>query len=41
MLFRSDSQEQWERYVHLGADVIFTNHPEGAIEYLRSVGLRD
>lgn len=36
-----DSQEQWERYVHLGADVIFTNHPEGAIEYLRSVGLRD
>lgn len=36
-----DSEEQWEHYVRLGVDVIFTNHPEGAIRYLRSIGLRD
>ena len=35
-----DTPAQWQRYVDLGVDVIFTNHPEGAIEFLRSKGLR-
>lgn len=36
-----DSAEDWEKYVELGVDAIFTNHPAGAIQFLRDQGLRD
>lgn len=35
-----DKPSQWQRYVDLGVDVIFTNHPQGAIEFLKQQGLR-
>lgn len=36
-----DRPQDWEAYTQLGADVIFTNDPAGAIEFLRRKGLRD
>lgn len=36
-----DTQDAWRRYVELGVDVIFTNDPGGAIDYLKRIGLRD
>lgn len=36
-----DTAEDWERYVEMGMDAIFTNHPAGAIDFLRDRGLRD
>lgn len=35
-----DTPAQWQRYLDLGVDVIFTNHPEGAIAFLREQGRR-
>ncbi|MGY0559822.1 glycerophosphodiester phosphodiesterase [Luteimonas sp. A277] len=29
-----DTPEAWRRYLDLGVDVLFTNHPEGAIEFV-------
>lgn len=37
----ADTQEGWEAAVGMGVDAIFTNEPEGLIEFLRQSGLRD
>lgn len=36
-----DSAQEWEKYVEMGVDAIFTNHPAGAIQFLREQGLRE
>lgn len=37
----ADDEGQWRKYTGLGVDAIFTNDPEGVIEFLRRSGLRD
>jgi glycerophosphoryl diester phosphodiesterase len=36
----ADREEQWQKYVDLGFDAIFTNDPEGVIRFLDRSGLR-
>lgn len=36
----ADQEEQWQKYVDLGFDAIFTNDPEGVIRFLERSGLR-
>ncbi|MGY0556430.1 MULTISPECIES: glycerophosphodiester phosphodiesterase [unclassified Lysobacter] len=33
-----DTPEAWRRYLDLGVDVLFTNHPEGAIKFVERQG---
>ncbi len=35
-----DTAEEWQAYVGLGVDGLFTNDPVGAIEFLKQAGLR-
>lgn len=37
----ADREDEWRQYAELGVDALFTNDPEGAIEYLKRSGLRD
>jgi glycerophosphoryl diester phosphodiesterase len=37
----ADREDEWRQYAELGVDALFTNDPEGAIEYLKQSGLRD
>ena len=37
----ADREDEWRHYAELGVDALFTNDPEGAIEYLERSGLRD
>lgn len=36
----ADSPDDWRIYADLGVDALFTNDPEGAIQFLRQAGLR-
>lgn len=37
----ADTPQEWQAYVDLGMDALFTNDPEAAIGFLQQAGLRD
>lgn len=37
----ADTQDDWEKYLQLGVDVIFTNRPQDVIAFLKQRGLRN